>query len=465
MRQRVRENALCACMAAAGCAGIAWLGLYGFGWNDYEVEVEPAYQALLAGHVASFLRLAPAFGGSLIERAPFALLPGLWGGGQLAVYRLGALPCLLAAAALGVWLVARMRAQGRSRFARAVALAVCVANPITLVALEFGHPEELLGGCMCVAAVLLAARSSSVGQGSLAAGALLGLAVANKEWALVAAGPVLLAVPPGRARARAAAGACAACALVLAPLLLVRSGSFTSNTAAAAVPSGSIIFKPWQIWWFLGQHRALLPGPSGALAHGYRAGPAWTSVVSHPLILLVAAAIAVALWSRTRGRALGEPQALLALALLLLLRCLLDTWDEAYYPLPFLLGLLAWDATRDTPHPPLLALAGSALVWFSFTWLELHATPDVQATVFLAWSLPFAAWLGMRLRADTAPARAHASGDDRELARQPGQDLAAAVTHHHELLDAHPQLPREIHARLDRHHVARQQLLLRGRPR
>jgi hypothetical protein len=407
MRQRVRENALCACTAVAGCAGIAWLGLYGFGWNDYEVEVKPAYEALLEGHFASFLRLAPAFGGSLIERAPFALLAGLWGAGPLAVYRLVALPCLLASAALGIWLVARMRAHGRSRLARALALGVCVANPITLIALEFGHPEELLGGCMCVAAVLLAARSSGAGRGSLAAGALLGLAVANKEWALVAAGPVLLAVPPGRARARAAAGACAACALVLAPLLLVRGGGFTSNSAAAAVPSGSIIFKPWQIWWFLGRHRALLPGPSGGLEHGYRAGPAWTSLVSHPLILLVAAALAVALWSRSRGRALGARQALLALALLLLARCLLDTWDEAYYPLPFLLALLAWETTRDTPRPPLLALAASVLVWFSFRWLELHATPDVQAAVFLAWSLPLAAWLGLRLHADTA-AGAHA---------------------------------------------------------
>jgi hypothetical protein len=411
MRQRVRENALCAGMAVAGCAAIAWLGLYGFGWNDYESEVEPAYRALLAGHLASFLRLAPAFGGSLIERAPFALLAGLWGGGSLAVYRLVALPGLLAAAVLGVWLVARMRAQGRSRLARAVALAVCVANPITLVALEFGHPEELLGGCMCVAAVLLAARSSGAARrGALAAGVLLGLAVANKEWALVAAGPVLLALPPGRARACAAAVACAACALVLAPLLLVRAGSFASNSAAAAVPSGSIIFKPWQVWWFLGQHRALLPGPSGGLAHGYRAGPAWTNLVSHPLILAVAAVLAVALWSRSRGRALGARQALLALALLLLLRCLLDTWDEAYYPLPFVLALLAWETTSDTPRPPLLALASSALVWFSFRWLELRATPDVQAAVFLAWSLPLAAWLGMRLRADTA-AGAHADVD------------------------------------------------------
>ena len=114
------------------------------------------------GHVHEFLRLAPAYGGSLVERAPFALVPGLWGGGPLAVYRMVALPCLLACAALGVWLVARMRAEATlDAGARALALAVCVANPVTLRALEVGHPEELLGACLCVAAVLLAAGSAT----------------------------------------------------------------------------------------------------------------------------------------------------------------------------------------------------------------------------------------------------------------------------------------------------------------
>lgn len=136
MRQRLRENALCASVAASCCAAIAWLGLYGFAWNDYDHEARSAYDALVHGHVARFLALAPAYGGSLVERAPFALLPGLWGGGQLAVYRLVALPCLLATAALGVFLVARMRSRGRGLLARTVALGVCVANP-NLVAIWF----------------------------------------------------------------------------------------------------------------------------------------------------------------------------------------------------------------------------------------------------------------------------------------------------------------------------------------
>src|SRR3984957_15698010 len=165
MRLALRENALCALLAGVASATMAWLGLYGFAWNDYESEARPAFDALAQGHVVEFLRLAPAYGGSFVERAPFALLPGLWGGGELAVYRMVALPCLLAVAALGVWLVAPLRRPAAgdtgvpaSRLARGVALGLCVANPLTLSALEVGHPEELLGGVLCIAVVLLAAR-------------------------------------------------------------------------------------------------------------------------------------------------------------------------------------------------------------------------------------------------------------------------------------------------------------------
>jgi hypothetical protein len=398
MRQALRENALCAFAAMAGCATIAWLGLYGFAWGDYEVEAQPSFDALAHGHIGEFLRLAPTYGGSLIERAPFALIPGLWGGGSLAVYRMVALPCLLAAAALGVFLVARMRSRGYSPLARAVALAVCVANPITLRALELGHPEELLGGCLCVAAVALAA-----GKRPLAAGVVLGLAIANKEWALLAAGPVLLALPhPLRLRCLTAAGAVTVA--VLAPLALASSSGFAASAHAIAAPV-SPIFQPWQAWWFLGHHGALVHGAFGVPKPDYRTGPTWTSLVSHPLIILVGCAISLVLWLRVRGRALAVRDALLALALLLLLRCVLDTWDAVYYPLPFVLALLAWETHSASRRPPVFALLSTVLVWLSFVWLPEHAGPDAQAALFLAWSLPLTAFLGIRLLRPGHPAR------------------------------------------------------------
>jgi hypothetical protein len=391
MRRKVRENAPCAFVALAGCATIAWLGLYGFAWNDYDNEVRPAFDALLNGHVLAFLQAAPAYGGSLVERAPFALLPRLWGGGELAVYRMVTLPCLLAAAALGVWLVGRMRAEGRPTLARAVALGLCVANPLTLRALEVGHPEELLGACLCVAAVLLSAA-----ERPLWAGVLLGLAVANKEWALLAAGPVLLALPPRR-RLPCAAGALAVASAVLAPLALAGSGGFAAASRAAATPAGTI-FQPWQIWWFLGHHGALVHGLFGAPKPGYRIGPAWTSAIAHPLILVVGVVLAAALWLRQRpGARVDARTALLALALLMLLRCVLDTWDTEYYLLPFVLALLAWEVGGPRERAPVLALSSTVLAWVTFQWLPTRVSPDLQAAVFLIWSLPLAAALARRL--------------------------------------------------------------------
>jgi hypothetical protein len=420
----VRENALCISVAAVGSAAMAWLGLYGFAWNDYDNEVRPAFDALAQGHVVEFLRLAPAYGGSLLERAPFALLPGLWGGGELAVYRMVAVPCLLAAAALGVWLVSRMRAEGLSTLSRAVTLGLCIANPLTLRALEVGHPEELLGACLCVAAVLLASEDRP-----LPAAILLGLAIANKEWALLALGPVLLALPTKR-RLICLGSTVGVAALVLAPLALVSSGRFATSTHGIAAPAGTI-FQPWQIWWFLGHHGALVHGLFGAPKVGYRTGPSWASAISHPLILLAGMALTATLWIRRHGSAqpskarLSERDALLALALLLLVRCLLDTWDTIYYLLPFIFALLAWETSGSVERPPVLALSSTALAWISFQWAPGHVSPDAQAALFLAWSLPLTALLASALY---GPARALVDGD--ELLRQSGKSLRPVLADH-----------------------------------
>jgi hypothetical protein len=58
--RRLREHGPALAFAGLGVWAMTFLGLYGFGWNDYENEVLPAYDALTAGHVWSFLTLAPA---------------------------------------------------------------------------------------------------------------------------------------------------------------------------------------------------------------------------------------------------------------------------------------------------------------------------------------------------------------------------------------------------------------------
>jgi hypothetical protein len=372
----IRGRVPWAAAALAGCLLTGWLSLREIiPGGDYEREAGPSFQALAHGHLLEFLRLAPAYGGSLIERAPFALLPGLWGGGRAAVFHLVALPALLAGAALGVWLITRVRPGQGSTLVKAVTLGLCVASPVTFRALELGHPEELLGAVLCVAAVLTAERGRAP-----AAGILLGLAVANKEWALLAAGPALLALPSRRVLMLFAAGATAA--LVLAPLVLVGGGGFAASAGAVA-HTGSI-FLPMQLFALLGQ-----TGAGGQITNAL-------SPIAHPLIIALSLPLTGLLWHRRSGRSQGDgttlryPDALLLLALLLLARCMLDPWDNVYYPLPFLFALLAWETTRRR-RAPILAVGATVAVWLN-GWFELNGYPQACETFFVIWSLALAAW-------------------------------------------------------------------------
>lgn len=377
MRTRMRENVPALAAGSLAILLVGWVGLTDWQWNDYDREARPGFDALLGGHLLHFLQLAPAYGGSLVLRAPFVLIPKLWGGGELSTYRAAAAPCLFASVVLGVWLVARMRSIGRTAAAKAAALILCVANPATVSALEAGHPEELLGAVLCVAAVLVAIRGRPIW-----AGLLLGLAVANKDWALLAVGPVLIALPEGRTQAMLAAAAVAA--MVLGPL--VATGGLVHQASGAATATGAI-FTPLQVWWFLGSGtREVVAGHSFAI----RTAPAWLGGIAHPLIVLVAIPLTVLCWwLRRRGTVRPHNEALLLLLLLLLLRCMLDPWDNSYYPLPFLIALLAWDVLT-LERAPLLAFTGSFAAWFVFQWaVPAHGVwANGQAAIFLAITGP-----------------------------------------------------------------------------
>jgi hypothetical protein len=326
----------------------AWLGLQGRGWPDWAIEARPSVDALLRGHLSGFFRDAPPYGGSLLLRAPFMALTRLWGGGGVAVYRAGALPCLAAAAALAFWLSSSLKRRGCSQVSRIATVAVCLASPLAIITLQQGHPEELLGAVLCVAAVLCAQRDHALWSGFL-----VGLAIANKEWGVLAVGPVLVALP--RHRGQALAAMVASAGVVLAPFVLVRAGGFVGQTESVALHSDSI-FSPLQLWWFF-----------GTPAHGgVRLGPAWLAEVGHTLPIAIMFPLTLIHARRARrwpGR--RRRDAMLLLAALLLLRCVLDPWDLVYYPLPFLTALLAWETT-SFDRPPFIALSGSLITWFVF---------------------------------------------------------------------------------------------------
>jgi hypothetical protein len=373
-------------VAVLGALSLGWLGLLGFVWTDYELEAAPAFAALARGDVVGFLDLCPAYGGSLILRAPFALAADGLGGGPVAVFRAVGLPCLLAGAALGVVLAASLLARGAGRGTVAVVVGVCAANPITLRALDIGHPEELLGAVLCAGAVLAAGR----GRATLS-GVLLGLAVANKAWALLAVGPVLLALPAERRRAVAVAGA-----IVVAFALPLALTAGTSGGQPGHAAATGVIFQPWQVWWFLGSPGDVIRGADGLVKVGYRAAPVWLSALSHPLIVALPVPLSLLAWRRR-----SDP--LLLLALLFVLRCLLDPWNTAYYALPAIMALVAWEAVRSQ-RPPVFALAMTMGTWATWEWVVPAASPDVESVAYLAWSLPLAALLAWRLYAPAAVA-------------------------------------------------------------
>jgi hypothetical protein len=306
----------------------------------------------------------------------------------------------VAAAAVGIVIVGRMRRANRSRLARGVLLALFVANPLTLRAGAFGHPEELVSGALVVAAVLVASRGRSVW-----AGILLGLAIANKEWAIVATGPVLLALPRARVKALVVGGGVAAA--VLAPVLLAGSGFATQLTAVGSLSSAPAIFHPEQIWWLFGGR-----GPGGHAASGV----AWAIRLSHPLIVVIGIPLTL-LAARLPRR---EHAPLLLLALILLLRAELDVWDTVYYFLPFVFALGAWEAL-SFERPPLGALSATAIAWVVFVWRPPWFTPDEVSACFLAVALPATACLAARLyvpgdwrtRAQAGPQRAPSADQSR----------------------------------------------------
>jgi hypothetical protein len=412
--RRIREHGLALVFAAVGVWTMVYLGLYGFAWTDYDFEVTPAYDALRGGHLWRFFQLAPGYGGSLELRAPFAMLPALWHGGELAVYQAGALPCLIAAALLGVWLCGRMRAAGAGRLARGSVLMLCAANPITVWACEIGHPEDLLGAVLCITAVLAAQRRRVAW-----AGVLLGLAIVNKEWALLAVGPVLLALDFGRRRALLIAGGIAAACY--APLV---AAALTRNSGLLSVGDTGSEFQPWQLWWFLGSHGHIVRSAAGVIKAGYRTPPGWIANVTHPLIVALGVPLSGLVWWRARratriAGALVRVDALGLLALLLLMRCMLDPWDDVYYPLPFLIALLSWEALRWR-RPPVYALAATFAAWGLFVELPLYVSADLQALAFALVSVPAAVLLGRAVFAARRPAGAAAAAADEVAGRGRG---------------------------------------------
>jgi hypothetical protein len=314
------------------------------------------------------------------------------------VYFAGVLPCVAAVVAVVVAVRRRMIALGRPQAALTLVLVAGLLSPGVLRAIHWGHPEELLGAALCVGAVLAALRDRAV-----LAAILLGLAIATKQWAFVAGIPVLLAASRRQWLIVLVTGVVVGA--LLAPGILMAPKAFVSvHEEVVAAPA---VTGPASVWWLVSSDRPAAERASVAPAFAYEM-PARLAALTHPLIVLIT--IPRGLLFLLRGRT-GRADALGLLALVLLLRCVLDPWNNDYYHAPFLLALLAWEAVGRSGWPRLTLFASAALaVTFpagAQSFSQLTAAGGALAIGYLAWAIPLTAWMALSV---FAPARAEALG-------------------------------------------------------
>lgn len=399
MRPASNRAQLLSAATVAGMAGVAATRQASLG--DYPSDAGPAIKALIEGHLHQAISQQPLMGSfAVLARAPFALAAHAGGAGELGVYRAGAVACLAAVALLAIALVRRSGTRDWLPWFLVPALAVM--TPVSVAAVQAGHPEEALAAALSVGAVVAAGRRAIV------AGLLLGLALATKQWTVLAIGPALMAAPRGT-RLKLVATALPVAAVFTLPLL-ADPAAFSRTAQNAA---GSVALASRMTLWFLVAHPVhnplhLGPGMPSSLTT-YRLD-SWVTTISHPLIVLVSPVLTLALWRRRRQP--GDPLALLAL--FFLLRCVLDPADNDYYHLPLVVSLLAYETVvRPARRVPVVTLYTVGGLWLVWNVLDLRgATPQVTNAVYLTCMAGVAAYLLHALRLLQVPLRAALARDE-----------------------------------------------------
>jgi hypothetical protein len=377
--------AIFAVLAAAVVALTTPLG------TDYVFDAGPTLSDLARGDLAGAAATEPQMGPlSVLLRWPAAAFTEAVGGGVLAEYRAGALVCLLVVAAFVTWLLhlvaeagdARDRRAARRRDPAVVLLlsGILIAGPVVVRALEMGHPEEPLGAALCVAALILAVRGRR-----LPAAIVLGLAMATKQWALLAVGPVLLALPDGRSRLRLAAIAFGiAAAFTLIPLVADPRAFLAALDRPA---TGLHEMRPGNLWNLVLGHsqRVDVGGAPGQLMQ-VTFVPGWLRVTAHPGVVVLGVIVPLLWWRSTAPGTRRSEDLLALLALILLLRCVLDPWNHEYYHVPFLTALAAWEVLVARRAPLATAVSG-AVLWLVFARMVSASGESTLANVvYVGWA-------------------------------------------------------------------------------
>jgi hypothetical protein len=354
-------------------------------------DAGPSIDALSHGDLRDFFAEQPPMGSfSLLLRTPPAIASNLVDGGDLLVYRSGVFICGLAAGLLAVFLAMSMIRRGRPWTIWALVAAAIVVNPLTYQAAYWGHPEEVLAAALTVGALIASGR-----RRWLLGGLMLGAALATKQWAALAVVPALIAAPAGT-RVRLALTAAAMAAALTVPMLAADPDRFqAAQEMVSSASSYTHTVTATNLWW---------PFASQSTDEGIDGFGQTTTITQYSLpddvgrvlhLGVIAVALALSLlYARRRGR--GNPDDLLQLvALLFLLRCVLDPLTFSYHHVPFLIALISFEALRR-PVPVLSAVAIGALLLMNEVVVPL-GEPVLINAFYLAWTIPLAGVMALSL--------------------------------------------------------------------
>jgi hypothetical protein len=322
---------------------------------------------------------------SLVLRAPFAAIGQAVGHGgpnyaYLDDYRFGVFGCALSVALFGLVLGRTLERLGRKRLVCVTAAAVTLVNPVTLRAIHFGHPEEILG-----AALLAAAMLAAVVRAPRTAVLLAALALANKQWAAIGVPSVLVilwANGSSKSLRRGVGWFAAATAAIVTPLLLANPGSLWDTTQRMADLRGTLVF-PGSLWH--GFAPELPPARAAVSQAGVHAMPDWLGLIARPGLLALGLIVPLLLARRVREDVLARAFPLLALVMLI--RCELDPADNSWYHAPFLMALVAADGIAGRYYPTAVACAMLAAP------TVLQFTPEQLALFYALWAPAFTIYL------------------------------------------------------------------------
>jgi Glycosyltransferase family 87 len=370
-------------------SGVDYLGL---GCSDTVCDDPgPSIEALSHGDLDGFFANQPPMGSfSMLVRTPPTMLAHAVGGHDLLVYRFGVFACMLAAGLLAVFLAMTMIRRGRPWTLWALLASACLINPLTYQAAFYGHPEEMLAAVLAVGGVIASGRRQW-----LIAGLMLGAALATKQWAALAVIPALIAAPAGT-RVRVALTCVALATALTLPMAVGNPERFrAAQEEVSTAASYTNTVTATNLWWpFASESSGTGTDTMGRVAQLTQYSLPQSLGTPLHLGVIAAALLLCLLYARTRGGA--NPEDVLQLvALLFLLRCLLDPLTFSYHHLPFLVALISYEALRR--RVPVLSAYSIGAVLLLNELVVPSGEPRLINAVYLAWTIPVAGAMAMSL--------------------------------------------------------------------